>query len=397
MKKIVLITSLYPSDDIKFKNNTTVCHYFAKEWVKMGYNVRVFFLYNEYPQFYYPILKLFSSSFAEYVPAAILEKKTGKEHSFVLEGIKITRLPAYKSKPHGNHSENVIRSITDRIHSILMEEEFIPNYILGHFLRPGIWIVSALKKIYPSATTTISIHGKVIKYLPKVNEELSNISYLGYRSYPIKKYFETIYGVRPYFMCMSGVPSEYIREEKKSFSNGVHSFIYVGNFMHRKFPHSLVPAITSNYKNEDFIVTFVGDGRGINKIKKEIKKAGVEKNVIFTGRIERSEVTKEMDEADVFIMISEKETFGLVYLEAMARGCITVASRDEGMDGVILDGVNGFLCKAGDVGELSNIIAKIKAMDKEALEVMSQKAIETARKMTDVKMAEEYIKGISNN
>ena len=46
------------------------------------------------------------------------------------------------------------------------------------------------------------------------------------------------------------------------------------------------------------------------------------------------------------------KTFGLVYLEAMARGCITVASRDEGFDGIIQDGVNGFLCKSGDETEL---------------------------------------------
>ena len=38
-------------------------------------------------------------------------------------------------------------------------------------------------------------------------------------------------------------------------------------------------------------------------------------------------------------MISELETFGLVYIEAMAAGCITIASRNEGFDGIIKDGV----------------------------------------------------------
>ena len=42
-------------------------------------------------------------------------------------------------------------------------------------------------------------------------------------------------------------------------------------------------------------------------------------------------------------MISQGEAFGLVYLEAMARGCITIASRGEGFDGIIKDGINGFL------------------------------------------------------
>ena len=41
-------------------------------------------------------------------------------------------------------------------------------------------------------------------------------------------------------------------------------------------------------------------------------------------------------------MISKNEAFGLVYLEAMLAGCI-VASRN-GIDGIIIDGYNGFLC-----------------------------------------------------
>lgn len=40
-------------------------------------------------------------------------------------------------------------------------------------------------------------------------------------------------------------------------------------------------------------------------------------------------------------MISRNETFGVVYLEAMAAGCITIASRNVGYDGIIVDRVNG--------------------------------------------------------
>ena len=101
-----------------------------------------------------------------------------------------------------------------------------------------------------------------------------------------------------------------------------------------------------------------------------------------------------MDRSDVFIMISKAETFGLVYLEAMARGCITIASRNEGMDGIIVDGENGFLCDAGDSNELGSIIAKLKRMDSNTLQKISKNAIITAAKMTDNKMAEKYIKSV---
>lgn len=95
-------------------------------------------------------------------------------------------------------------------------------------------------------------------------------------------------------------------------------------------------------------------------------------------------------------MISKAEIFGLVYLEAMAKGCIVIASRNEGIDGIIKDGVNGFLCKAGNVDELSSIISKIKSMSQDELCAISKSAVETAREMTDYKVAERYINSVIN-
>ncbi len=395
MKKILLITSLYPADDIKFKNNTAVCHYFAKEWVKMGYDVRVINLYNEYPAYYYPVLKIAKNIFADRFGIAILDKKVTGERIYEMDGIKVTRLSVYKSKPHGDFSKSVIEKTAGRIHEILESESFIPDYILGHFILPCIRVIATLKDMYPKAVTTTSLHGKVYQRVTSVEASLSKIDFIGYRSYPIKNSFESNYGTKPYFMCMSGVPSEYIVDKEKSFIKGIHNFIYVGAFMRRKYPSCLIPAISNNYPNNDFKITYVGDGNGNKDVKKKAASYKVSENVLFTGRIPRSEINAQYDASDVFIMISERETFGLVWLEAMARGCITIASRDEGMDGIIIDGENGFLCKAGDEKELEGIIAKIIMMDNYSLRQISKKAIETAQNMTDHKMAEKYIQGIN--
>lgn len=396
-KRILLLSSLYPSDDIKFKNNTAVCHYFAKDWVKMGYHVRVINLYNEYPRIMYPILKLTQNILADKVPTAILAERKHEEHTYYLDGIKVTRLPVYKKRPHGDFQEKVIQQVVNYVYNITQKEEFVPDYILGHFLLPGIRIVSALKERYPNAISTIAIHGKESVIKKNVKENLQKIDYVGYRCYSIKKSFEKLYGEHPYFMCMSGVPSDYIIEEGHNFKYPIHNYIYVGNFMSRKYPSSLISAIVKNYPCHDFSITYVGDGNGIKDIKLEADRMGVNENVFFTGRIPREDVARKMDEADVFIMISKDETFGLVYLEAMARGCITIASKEEGMDGVIIDGENGFLCKAGDNDELAEIISKIKNMSYDELKVMSMKAIETTKHMTDSQMAKEYIDSLNCN
>ena len=97
---------------------------------------------------------------------------------------------------------------------------------------------------------------------------------------------------------------------------------------------------------------------------------------------------------DVFIMISKNETFGLVYLEAMAVGCIVVASKNEGFDGIIVDNVNGFLCDAGNVDELASVIKKIKTLSVDRLKEISSNAVATAQKLTEENVARAYLNNI---
>ncbi|OQA53633.1 MAG: UDP-D-galactose:(glucosyl)lipopolysaccharide-1,6-D-galactosyltransferase [Candidatus Omnitrophica bacterium ADurb.Bin292] len=96
-------------------------------------------------------------------------------------------------------------------------------------------------------------------------------------------------------------------------------------------------------------------------------------------------------------MISESEILGLAYLEAMALGIIPIGSRNEGIDGIIVDGVNGFLCEAGNAEELASIMIKIRKMSREKLNAMSAKAKRTAVAFSDYNVAKQYIEGIVNN
>ena len=64
--------------------------------------------------------------------------------------------------------------------------------------------------------------------------------------------------------------------------------------------------------------------------------------------------------------------------------------KNEGFDGIIKDGVNGFLCKAGDSDELAAILTKIKNMTREELMKISEAAIATGRWLTDTNVAKMY-------
>ncbi|MBI5538884.1 MAG: glycosyltransferase [Bacteroidia bacterium] len=93
-------------------------------------------------------------------------------------------------------------------------------------------------------------------------------------------------------------------------------------------------------------------------------------------------------------MISKREAFGLVYLESMARGCITIGSRSEGIDGIIKHEKNGFLCEAGNEKELVQIIRQINKLTPAERKKISDNAIATAKELTDYMVALKYINAV---
>lgn len=386
---------MYPSDDIKILNNTAVCHYFAKEWRELGYNVRVIFCYHCYPDYFYPLLKFMAKTLANKSGIGVMTVNSKEIHNYELDGIKVSRIPVRKNRPGGIFPPKEIKKVSKEITEILGSEGFAPDVILGHFLHPSIDLICSIKEHYPNAQTAVSLHGKEERFEKETKNLLDHIDYMGYRSFPIKGVFESFYGSHKYFMCPSGVPEDYIIKQPRRFKDPANSYIYVGSFMTRKYPSALVPAISTVYGNESYSITFVGDGNGKGLIEDKSKKAGCENNVIFTGRLDRNEVRLQLDKADVFIMISRLETFGLVYLEAMARGCIVVASKDEGMEGIIVHGVNGFLCEAGNEKELAEVVKTIRNLSIKELNRISEAGRLTAIRMTDKKVAREYIENFS--
>ena len=70
---------------------------------------------------------------------------------------------------------------------------------------------------------------------------------------------------------------------------------------------------------------------------------GVSDSVHFIGQLPNEKVLAHMACAQFFCMPSVREGFGIVYLEAMASGCITIGTEGEGITDLIEHGKNGFL------------------------------------------------------
>ncbi|MBQ4104837.1 MAG: glycosyltransferase family 4 protein [Clostridia bacterium] len=96
--------------------------------------------------------------------------------------------------------------------------------------------------------------------------------------------------------------------------------LVAGRTAYRKGHSLLLDALKSLPDSADYQCRIVGAGPELQKLKAKCKSLGLEKRVVFTGRIPFDQMTDEYRNADVFIMPSLRETTGTVVLEAVSKG-----------------------------------------------------------------------------
>ena len=135
------------------------------------------------------------------------------------------------------------------------------------------------------------------------------------------------------------------------FTNKV--ILYSGKFIEKKRPFDLLKAFEL-LKNNKVTLIFLGDGPLRNEMEHYIHSNGIN-NVILTGFINQSEISKYYSIADVFVMCSGVgETWGLSINEAMNFELPIVVSRTTGSSiDLVKQGLNGFVFNEGDFQSLS--------------------------------------------
>ena len=167
--------------------------------------------------------------------------------------------------------------------------------------------------------------------------------------------------VIPNFIC----PNHYMRLPDSPLRaelapNGERLLVHVSNFRPVKRPADCVEILAKvRESGENAKLVMVGDGPERSAVYYHAEQLGVKDHVQFVGK--QANIADYLGVADVFLLPSELESFGLAALEAQACEVPVIATRIGGIPEVVNDGESGFLSDVGDVAKMAVDTLKLLA------------------------------------
>lgn len=303
---------------------------------------------------------------------------------------KSIKIPSYFSNKQAKLMEQFVTN-----------ENFYPEIGVVHFPTYYIDLMGKLEMIPKNIAIIHSFDIKNIKGRANIafwQRYFNKYDAIGFRSFIIKKEFEELINFnKKTFMCLSGIPEGYIGLELRKSDYNLTSkikLIYAGRLDKNKNVAKSIKALSGIEEKIQYDFTIVGDGEEKRHIEDVAKAYGIDNRVNFTGAVSREETFKLMQEADIFIMVSKKETLGLVYLEAMAAGCIVIGTRGQGIDGIVIDGENGFLTDSRSEEAIYQTIYRVMNLSPNDQKRIKKNAKKTIEALSDIALSKEYSSNI---
>ena len=128
-------------------------------------------------------------------------------------------------------------------------------------------------------------------------------------------------------------------------------------------------ALQAKYPDAELCI--IGQGTQRASLESLCQSLGVTEKVSFLGQLPNDAVFRELCQSTFFVMVSKPEGFGIVYLEAMAAGCVTIGTEGEGIADVIHSGENGYLVPADDPEAIVRVLESCLANPQKAAALAS--------------------------
>jgi glycosyltransferase involved in cell wall biosynthesis len=130
---------------------------------------------------------------------------------------------------------------------------------------------------------------------------------------------------------------------------------------YKGYDHVLVALknLINNYPELKYLIVGKYDDIEKKRLEKVITELGIEPFVVFAGFVPDEELAEHFNLADVYVMPSKKEGFGIVFIEAMYYGKPVIAGNKDGSVDALNNGKFGLLVNPDNVTDITNAIQKM--------------------------------------
>lgn len=171
---------------------------------------------------------------------------------------------------------------------------------------------------------------------------------------------------KPCYVLPVGLDTEFFKRKTEKLDKKFFEIVFCGKLIQLKGPDTAISILKQIHTNghTQTRLHIIGDGPLREVLKQQVRQACLEDAVVFYGQQSQTEIKKQFEQADVFLLPGRydangrAETQGLVIQEAQAMALPVVVSDVGGMKYGLIDGETGFVVKEGDLeGFVTNIIS----------------------------------------
>jgi L-malate glycosyltransferase len=299
-----------------------------------------------------------------FISSALPTRLTELNERVRFHEVEMMSYPLFEHQPYTLALATKMATVAETENLDLLHVHYaIPHSISAILARESLKPHRRLPVITTLHGTDITLVGADRSYLPITRYALEQSDGVTAISNYLKQatietfQFERI-EVIPNFVC----PTDYRRRPdcdlRKTLSpDDAPIMVHVSNFRPVKRPVDCVEILARVLKKTKARLVMVGDGSERTNVIHRARCLGVDDRCTFVGKQPR--IVDYLCAADVLLLPSEQESFGLAALEAMACEVPVVASRVGGVPEVVDDGVTGFLSAVGDVDKMADDAARL--------------------------------------
>ncbi|HEY0099522.1 MAG TPA: N-acetyl-alpha-D-glucosaminyl L-malate synthase BshA [Pyrinomonadaceae bacterium] len=318
-----------------------------------------------------------------FIASALPTRLTELNERVRFHEVEMMSYPLFEHQPYTLALATKMATVAEMEQLDLLHVHYaIPHSISAILARESLKPQRRLPVITTLHGTDITLVGADRSYLPITRYGIAQSDGVTAISHYLRRETEETFGysqveVIPNFVC----GSEYTRQPSPSLRAelspaGEPLLVHVSNFRPVKRPVDCVEILARvRERGVGARLVMVGDGSERGRAEHRARCLNVEKFCTFVGKQPR--IVDYLSVADVLLLPSEQESFGLAALEAMACEVPVVASRVGGIPEVVTDGDTGCLSAVGDVDKMGADAAELLT-DEAARRAMGARARESA-------------------